>query len=68
MKNKTKREIAKVVKNFFNQHLISTMKNVVVKLKNMFNEVIARIVVDEIKLTQFKKEDEAFFEFKAKEK
>ena len=66
-KNKIKRETAKAVKNFFNQHLISTTKNVVVKLKNMFNEMIARIVADEIELTQLKKKDEALSEFKAKE-
>ena len=51
MKDKVKREIAKTVKNFFNQRLISTAKNVAVKLKNMFDKMIARIVVDEIKLT-----------------
>ena len=43
------------------------MKNVVVKLKNMFDEMIAQVVVNEIKLMQFEKEDEAFFKFKAKE-
>ena len=32
----------------------------------MFDEIIARIVVDKIKLTQFKKENETFFEFEAK--
>ena len=66
-KNKAKREIAKAVKNLFNQRLISTTKNVVVKLKNMFDEMIARVVVDEIKLTQLEKENETFFEFKTKE-
>ena len=67
-KSKAKRKIAKTVKNFFNQHLISTTKNVVVKLKNMSDEMIARVVVDEIKLTQFKKKNEALFESEAKEK
>ena len=33
----------------------------------MFDEMIARVVVDEIELTQFKKKDEALFEFEAKE-
>ena len=33
----------------------------------MFDEMIARVVVDEIELTQLKKKDEAFFEFEAKE-
>ena len=65
-KNKTKCKIAKVVKNFFNQRLISTTKNVVVKLKNIFDEVIARIAADEIELTQFKKKDEALSESEAK--
>ena len=66
MKNKAKREIAKVVKNLFNQCLISTAKNVAVKLKNMFDEMIARVVVDEIELTQFEKENETFVEFETK--
>ena len=66
-KNKAKREIAKAVKNFFNQRLISTTKNVVVKLKSMFDEMIVRVVVDEIELTQLEKEDEAFVESEAKE-
>ena len=65
-KNKAKRKITKIVKNFFNQRLISTTKNAVIKLKNMFNEMIARVVVDEIELTQFKKKDETLFESEAK--
>ena len=40
-KNKAKREIIKVIKNFFNQRLISAAKNVVVELKNMFDKMIA---------------------------
>ena len=66
-KSKAKREIAKIVKNLFNQRLISTAKNVVVKLKSMFDEMIARVVVDEIELTQFEKENEALFESEAEE-
>ena len=67
-KSKAKREVAKVVKNFFNQRLTSTTKNVAVKLKNIFDEMIARVVVNEIELTQLKKENETFFEFETKEK
>ena len=67
-KNKTKREIAKTVKNFFNQRLISTTKNVIVKLKNMFNKIIVQVVVDEIELTQLEKKNEIFFKFETKEK
>ena len=66
-KNKAKREIAKVVKNFFNQRLASATKNAVAKLKNMFDEMIARVVADEIKLTQLKKKNEALFKSEAKE-
>ena len=67
MKSKIKRKIAKAVKNFFNQRLISTTKNAAAKLKNMFDEMIARVVVDEIELTQLEKKNETFSEFEAKE-
>ena len=67
-KSKAKREIAKIVKSFFNQRLISTTKNVAVKLKNIFDKMIAWVVVDEIELTQLKNENEAFSEFETKEK
>ena len=66
-KNKAKREVAKTVKNFFNQRLASTTKNVAVKLKSMFDEMIARVVVDEIKLTQLEKKNETLSESEAKE-
>ena len=50
------------------QRLTSATKNVNVKLKNIFNEVIARIVADEIELTQFEKKIEALSESETKEK
>ena len=66
VKSKAKRETVKAVKNFFNWRLISTTKNVVVKLKNMSDEVIARVVVDEIKLMQLKKKTKCFLNLKRK--
>ena len=65
--DKAKRKVAKAVKDFFNQRLTSTTKNVVVKLKNMFDEMTARVAADEIELTQLEKKNKALSEFKAEE-
>ena len=66
MKNKAKYKTAKVVKNSVNQYLISITKHAAVKLKNISDEIIAQVVVDDIKLTQFKKENEKLSEFETK--
>ena len=67
-KSKAKREIAKVVKNFFNQCLTSTTKYVVVKLKSIFDKMIARVAANKIKLTQLEKKNEIEAKTKTKTK
>ena len=65
--SKAKREAAKAVKDLFNQRLASAAKDAAAKLKNMSDEVAARVAADEIELTQLEKEDETLSEPEAEE-